>query len=651
MSKEISTILAKYENRSLSDLLMLNKYEMLVPFNLWFHDPDYSVYHESINGTYLRVRKLGDLTLSHVYRNNRDNLSYDVTQMSTVYQAFYPETFYQMWDLLSSEEISYTNILSFSKEINLGCVEAAVLYYEKLSYDDHVSDVIILDKDEYHNYLEPFGVSYNITQDVYDLIIIDTISKQRSLTKLDGNDVDKAKHLYHSNKHLLDINGTAIIRMNLLDNRWREFYQDVGGLIVRSKITNPLCGECFLITNRKGTDYDQALNDWLRLAKHAKRCDEQLPIEGLDMISSLPRTIEFTGASYEINSSEIDFSRDSCYDDDLLVRAKLDLNHVKRVMENKPAYITGKTNYFTWENVTRELSISSILKKSVEASHCTNAWLKCYEMLGKYKELSRKKKINAFHICEAPGAFILSCQNYYRKKNIAYEWHAQTLHTEVEGALEDHFNLIANNPDRWLFRPGSNGDITDVSTIEYYMKTLKGINFITADGGIGCARHELNDYDVLVAKLLLGQTVCILSCLARGGDAILKLFLPMSSKTCTSIIKVLSSVFKKVWFCKPLTSHSCNSEVYLIMTGYNKIDAKQLAYMTNILKNYSEDECFVNIDDEFLEQYTDIVDKLCKKQIGALSFHYAAYYDETIIPASKSMIKQLATKWLKDNGL
>ena len=57
----------------------------------------------------------------------------------------------------------------------------------------------------------------------------------------------------------------------------------------------------------------------------------------------------------------------------------------------------------------------------------TNAWLKMYEILNNVDILDDIEHLNAFHLCEAPGAFILSLNHYLKTRNISYNWYAQTL--------------------------------------------------------------------------------------------------------------------------------------------------------------------------------------------------------------------------------
>src|SRR5207253_9997924 len=124
--------------------------------------------------------------------------------------------------------------------------------------------------------------------------------------------------------------------------------------------------------------------------------------------------------------------------------------------------------------------------------------------------------------------------HFLSNKNQKLDWYAQTLKPtstgqESDAALEDHFGLIANYPNRWLFGDSGSdcsGDITHSEIIKYYVSHpfLQKIDFMTADAGLQCDPTELNEQEAYLGKINMGQIICILACLPVKKSAIFKTF-------------------------------------------------------------------------------------------------------------------------------
>lgn len=609
------------EPSKLSDMLMLNPYEQLVPYNLWFEHPDYKVVHQTT-----RIRLWANLALTPVY-GVYDVISKTVVKNMTVYQPFYPEQFYQIHQILEQRRLSTNSVLALCDENSLGCLEAVIIWHEMNLDAKGIFDSTCKPK---HDYLSTYGVTYKKTQDRYDLVIIDFIGKQSSVNDF-TIDYSKTLAAYKQAKSLSD---TILIRVSLANDI------NIDGEYIRSSISHPWNPECYILV---GSDSNAKIvkSEWLTNIKTTKQ--EPLTYDYLMPVTDLKVVNPSMFASYLLSTDQ----HTSNVSKTKLIRAKLDLNHVKRVMDTKP---TGK-RFVTWETLARDLSVSQRIKRILKnVPNCTNAWLKCWELLNQFELLgANESKIGkstekhiCFHVCEAPGAFILACQYYTRRYRKSYEWFAQTLHTQVDGALEDYFGVIANNPDRWYF-----GDLTDVDTIKGYVDIKP--TFMTADGGVSAEKHLLNDYETLMDRLLLGQVTCILACLQVNGSALLKCFLPMSNNQTVSLVNVLTRYFDKVWLTKPVTSHDCNSEVYLVLKGYKGIDENVLESMYECLKENTKFVCPISAS--FYSEYENAVTNLVQNQINALLTHYAVYYDETIAYTLYPIIKKRVNAWLHTNKL
>lgn len=600
------------ETAKLSEMLMLNPYEQLVPYNLWFDHKDYRVVHQTA-----RIRLWNNVALTPVY-NAYDVIPKAVIRNMTVYQPFYPEQFYQIYQILSERRLKTNRVLAMCQEDSLGCLEAAIIYHEM--HHDHKGTFDSMIKPD-NDYLSTYGVTYDQTLVKYDLVIIDLILKQSNVSDLS---TDYEETLAACNRALA-LADTVLVKVSLAQP------SGIVGEYIRSSVSHPWNPECYVLVGGE-CNYETVKNEWLAGISCTKQ--EPLTYDYLMPISELKTVNPQTFISYKLESSEDNDTPDKSK----LIRAKLDLNHVKRVMDTMP---TGK-RFLTWDSLARDLSISHKIKNALKGIPCcTNAWLKCWELISYFKLLEGNKHVG-FHVCEAPGAFVLACQYYARRHNSSYEWFAQTLNVQVNGALDDHFGVIANNPDRWHF-----GDLTNVDTVKRYAEIKP--TFMTADGGVTAEKHLLNEYETLMDGLLLGQVACILACLKVNGCAILKCFLPMSNDQTISLVNVLTECFDEVWLTKPVTSHACNSEVYLVLKGYLGVDPSMLDLMYECMKKHETFECEISKD--FYACYEKAVTSLIKTQIDSLHTHYAVYYDKTQVDRLRPIIKRRVNAWLEANKL
>ena len=330
-----------------------------------------------------------------------------------------------------------------------------------------------------------------------------------------------------------------------------------------------------------------------------------------------------------------------------LLEAKSILNSFKRVMDSKPSQIFANTKYthssrnylMTWEDLTSHLDCSRDIKHILKQNYCaemvTNAWLKMYEILHLIPNILNSQSLNSFHICEAPGAFISSLNHFVAyNKFRKWKWIAQTLKPTDPTALEDHYGLIQKYPNNWLWgsERDNSGDITHTEVIKWYQSKCKDINLITADGGIRLDPLMINEQELQMSKIILGEVITILACLQINGNAIIKMFLPMSEPLTISLVYLLTIYFNEVFVTKPQSSHSDNSEIYLILIGYKGIPKHTLETLYQLLNDIVNDEIttktllFQEIPHVFMKSYTKIINSYINRQIQSLSRSYYYYY-------------------------
>lgn len=749
--KKINKILKKikkYFNRNDLKFMFLYPLEKIVPFNLWFHHDSYMIIDYCQNNQHIRTRCFNNNLLTPLITIVNKNLSqlksclYDMS----LYQPYYPETFYSMWEFLQLKhlDMNIKNFLYIGNENKLGNMEAIILYHEKykIYYQENVYHCLINDKicEPEIDYLnQSYNVKYiknNENMIKYDFICVDINHMMNDLYKWNNEEKDIQCMLFYliTSLSYLNKNGNMLLKLNLISSKSLSLIFDISHTFfkeytfIRPKIVNVLNPEIFLFLNKFGIKkissyhiflknlynykiyhlfylncyydvnnpifikYKKKLKHWINDIKSfikneyknkfttitwhksfdLKQIIELRPFnkmyntqESINKNGFIRYNLNITNKNIYIKLIKSDKLFMYPYYNDLLIK-KAELNYYKRVMDTKPSKIfisnqinNNNNNYFiTWEDLTYALDSYNMAKKILKehkVEMLTNAWMKMYEILYNVMDeiIYQKKNIKTFHLCEAPGAYI-SAFNYYLSNKIKWEWYAQSLNPNINNALNDSFGLISSNPDRWIFgnENDNSGDITHSEIIKYYSSHIKlqNIDFITSDAGIYCPPNKLNEQESFMNKINMGQIICILACLSINGSAILKTFLPMTEPLTISMIYILSHLFESIEFIKPKTSHSYNSEIYLLLKKYKGISKDILNILYILLddpKITSKTLLFIEFDKNFFKSYVNAISNLIDNQILSLQNNYYYYYHFDEINDSS----HLSHQWLKENLL
>lgn len=732
-------------------ILLQNKYEELVPFNLWFKHDKYAIINHTQSNQNIRIRYFNNIILTPLVTqdNSLDKIKKLIPNM-TLYQPFYPETFYSFWDFLQNKYLESvgTDFLFISKENSLGSLESLILQSE-INNNDSLYDYWLAGDETkiFENYLlktvpnDYLGQAYKLNYlrstkflRMYNFIYIDSLSTLDDVFEWSTEEIDYQATLFYflfSLKYLQK-GGSMVIRIRLAGSQsWyvlfdlaKKYFKEY--TFYRSNIINPFNSEVYLLlnkfktftsisisekviqnlyiqktyekfylnwefdsTNSMSKDFDLFQGKWI---SNVNKClsnikngvgsscsgtnliNDWCNINKLAQIWELEDKLDQKPMRCKINTStkniKIRIDNDDMSLD--LTKEKIKLNHFKRVMDTKPSNIFMPIRYtkdrgylWTWEELSASIDpfsgLKYHLKNNFNAEMMTNAWIKMYEILKVYQNLIPiKPTVKTFHICEAPGGFVSATNHFVTTSdsNSKLEWYAQTLRPndfEENNALDDHFGLICSNPDKWIFGDPSTddtGDITHSSVIKYYAKheKLKDIDFITADAGIRCNPQELNDQEEKLAKLNMGQIVCILACLPIGKSAIFKTFIPMAEPLTISLIYLLSHLFNSVEIFKPSTSHSSNSEVYVVLQDYKGIDKDLLEILYVLLddpKISSKSVLFDKYNKDFVKSYSNGIRSMIDRQIKSLVRSYYYYYH----PDQISNIVKLSKEWIEHHRI
>lgn len=268
---------------SLQKVLTCNPYEKMIPFNLWFPNEAYVVKDHYENNQHIRTRYFSGNMLTPLISMKDNSIApiKPLLPLMSLYQPYYPETFYSCWEFLSemfSAVKNTTKDLSFlciGEDNKSGYLEALIMFNEK--YAGHMNGTYhywITYGERYDMlngtlYIKPPGVNYlgqtfkmkyirEQKQLVkYDFVIIDCIKLSDVMAWTnEEHDLSATLHYVMSIIDKLKQHGSLLIKLNMIGNcRW-DFVMDlVSGFFkehgfFRPSVTNPFNGDLYLFFDK-----------------------------------------------------------------------------------------------------------------------------------------------------------------------------------------------------------------------------------------------------------------------------------------------------------------------------------------------------------------------------------------------------------------
>jgi hypothetical protein len=266
----------------------------------------------------------------------------------------------------------------------------------------------------------------------------------------------------------------------------------------------------------------------------------------------------------------------------------------------------------------------------------SNAFVKLWEIYS-ICDLN-KPDLNTFHFCEAPGQFIKCTQHYILKKlkNTNHKWWANSLNpfnkTIVDkygsNLFKDHFGLMKNNKDNWIWGADNTGDITKPANIKWYRHFFmkNSLDLVTGDGGLSTSDNEF----LVLQKLDFAQFVMTVAVSTNGGQCIIKTFTPYSSSNANTknamgffvgLMYLYVHFFETVNLFKPYSSKSSSGEFYIIGKKFKGIDEATLKTLYGILDDFKENQTFFSKDkipDAFVYQIYEFMKKMTELNVSIL---------------------------------
>lgn len=200
------------------------------------------------------------------------------------------------------------------------------------------------------------------------------------------------------------------------------------------------------------------------------------------------------------------------------------------------------------------------------ASHCSNAWLKYWELYHLLELAASSSQLNVFFNAELPGAALCAWNHYAATNNLQYDWHASSY--LGGGSLPDSYGLYEHNPTKWLMESDRyNGDTTDPAVLNHFAESLgQTVDLYSHDAGTD-ATGDFNNQETINAKIHLGAALAGLMTMRVGATWIAKQYTFFEPLTWQLII-IYASLFEHFYIIKPVTSRPYNSEIYLVGRGY-----------------------------------------------------------------------------------
>jgi len=288
----------------------------------------------------------------------------------------------------------------------------------------------------------------------------------------------------------------------------------------------------------------------------------------------------------------------------------------------------------------------------------SNAFSKLWELyiMG---DLFEGTDINTFHFCEAPGQFVKCTQYYIEKKlkNVNHKWWANSLNPYNKNVIEkyganlfrDHFGLIKNNRNNWIWGDDDTGDITKPKNIKWFRNFFAKtpLNFVTGDGGLSVDDSNLET----LQKLDFAQFVMSVAVSVIGGHCIIKVFTPFIAKAketkkadgfFVGLMFMYNLFFEEINLIKPYSSSVTSGEFYVIGKKFKGIDDSNLDKFYDMLDNFKENQTLIKkeeIPKEFVKQIYVFLEKMTDlnvRYIDRLNFFMTCKLDDNEMIRTKT---------------
>ena len=314
------------------------------------------------------------------------------------------------------------------------------------------------------------------------------------------------------------------------------------------------------------------------------------------------------------------------------------INQINEI--KKPIHKMPKPVQYATEDFTRGLrTFLNVRYHKLPIPSISNAFVKLWEVLETFDSIIKKesKTFKVFHICEAPGQMILSNKYFVEKKrpnieNKNYDWRANSLNpynpenrAKFGKVFSDDYNMIKNNPKKWLWGEDNTGDITKVKNIKSFRKYINEewltgsgngdkLDLICGDGGLST---DLEPF--LLQKLDLAQAITTIVCSSKGGSCCIKHFTPFintrkdtynASGFFLGFLYLYYTSFEQVSLFKPYSSNPDSGEFYVVGINFLGISDMHIENLYKVLDGFKVNHAIIekdNMPETFVIQINNFI--------------------------------------------
>ena len=286
--------------------------------------------------------------------------------------------------------------------------------------------------------------------------------------------------------------------------------------------------------------------------------------------------------------------------------------------------------------------------KKIFKMKVSNAFVKLWEIYYTHNIIasgkkSKKTELRAFHMCEAPGQWIKTTEEYIENNvehKLEYKWLANSLNPYNKmniakygkDIISDTYSLMRNNKSKWIYGHDDTGDITKPENILWYRDRLfkTNLHLVSGDAGLPAGDVPL----VFLQKLDFAQCVLTLAVASAGTNCVIKCFSPyMKTNPKTfqatgffvNLMYLYASCFETVYLYKPYASRPQSGEFYIVGKNFTSITEQNLTKLLEVLSKFEENQVFIareDIPDKFEVLVKDFLQRLITYNIESIEMGY-----------------------------
>lgn len=382
-----------------------------------------------------------------------------------------------------------------------------------------------------------------------------------------------------------------------------------------------------------------------------------LPIYEILGVDKRIRSIKFIESSKNLSISQTSSAK--------IIVSQDEISKIQHRLKWHLNFVLDQIDYIKWESfkkVTEAMRITNDIKDYVrhkQKIRVSQAYMKCLELMQGTGMVNRiRNEYRVFHICEAPGQFIMAFKHMAQRYGFKYVWRAQSLNynnahvkKNFPGALDDVYGLIKNNAQQWLWGKDNTGDITSIANIREYIRYAReemGLyHLVTSDCGFSHDDFETQENAVL--PLIISQYIVAVNSIMIGGSIFFKTFLPSVHRANLIMYQMLNNHFEELIYFKPILNPS-SSEYYLIARNLKKpfSDAENkllLDMHANKIVEYEINDVFLN---NHMRNISELISNLSQGIIEILNIvHKIEYGTKIDYSELEKKRSKVVTKWIK----